>query len=396
MFWNKKQDGFLARHPHIAYLDNACMTIRPKQVLDAMQTYYNDYPVCAGRSHHRFALLLDTQLQKARTTIATFLGTTPEHIIFVKNATEAINLVAHSLSFKRRDVILTSDKEHNSNLIPWLQLVEHKKVIHDIIRTKADNTFDMTALLDKLQEHEHIKLLSLVHSSNIDGVAFPIKEIVDMVKQKEILVMVDGAQAVGHMPVDVQALGVDFYAISAHKMYGPSGIGALYVKDLSLLDAFMVGGDTVQDATYTSFTFKEGVHKYEAGLQYYPGILGFAQACKHIQNIGFTTIQKQEKLCTTTVIEHLEPLIRANKIRIIGPAQSNIVNVHVCGMDQQEVAQLLDKTYDIIVRAGMHCVHSWYHARGINGSVRASFSYYNTVEQAKRFAQALQDIIALQ
>lgn len=383
---------------NIVYLDSACVAMKPRQVIEKIKEYYTEYPVCQGRSNHQLAERLNKEVHAARKRIQKFFNAKhPEEIIFTRNTTEAINIVANSL--KKGDIVLTTDKEHNSNLIPWLHLVKTKGIVHKIIQTKKDNTFDMEAfkkLLDK-----KIKLISIVHTSNIDGVTFPVKEIIKEAHKHGILVMLDGAHSAGHKKVNLQELDVDFFACSGHKMMGPSGIGLLYGKKklLEELPQFIVGGETVEYSTYTDFKPDEIPAKFEAGLQDYSGILGFAEACSYLDKIGMKQIAQKDAFLNETITRALQKEINSGKIQLIGPKdpalRSGIFNFIIPGMDAHEVSLLLDKTYKIAVRSGEHCVHSWYRARKVKPSVRASFYYYNTREDALACAKAIQEILEM-
>ncbi|MDP1629425.1 MAG: aminotransferase class V-fold PLP-dependent enzyme, partial [bacterium] len=243
-----------------------------------------------------------------------------------------------------------------------------------------------------------IKLVSVVFTSNLDGVTNPIKEIVRLSHQNGSLVLIDAAQAAGRQKIDVRDLDCDFLAFSGHKMLGPTGTGVLYAKRnlLENLRPFIVGGGTLVDSTYESYQFLSGPERFEAGLQDYAGIIGLGAAAKYLQNIGFENIKLQEQTLNRIIGEELKNL---PELKIIGPEnpaeRSGIVSFYHPKMASHEIALMLDKTYNIMVRSGRHCVHSWFNSRNIKDSVRASVYFYNTEEEANRFTDALKKIIKL-
>jgi cysteine desulfurase/selenocysteine lyase len=387
----------------ITYLDSACVTLRPQCVINKIQEYYLKYPVCHGRSNHHLAVRLEKELKNARKLVQKFINAKSEkEIIFTRNATEGINLVANTLQFNPGDVILTSDKEHNSNLVPWLKKTQGN-VEHEVIPTNDDNTWNMDAFEEKLkqlkEEGKKIKLISVVYTSNIDGVTNPIKQITTLAHSFGALVLVDGAQAIAHQPVDVKKLDVDFFVASGHKMYGPSGIGFLYgkQKELEKMDQFLVGGETVEASTYTSYTPKGLPEKFEAGLQDYAGIIGLGEAVEFIKAKGFKSIQKQELELNSHITKELKLYFDSEDMVLIGPQDPKLRGA-ICNVivkNAHEFSLLLDNTYNIAVRSGQHCVHSWFaeHKKAI--SVRISFGCHNTLEDAKKVINAIKEIMEM-
>jgi cysteine desulfurase / selenocysteine lyase len=378
----------------IVYLDTACQSLRPRQVMDAVNQYYLKMSACSGRSMHQLAAEVTRQCDQSRTAVAKFLGAAKkEEIVFTRNTTEGINLVANSLDLKPGDVVLIGDKEHNSNLIPWQTQAKKRGIILKIIPSKADNTFDMQAFEQLLSPQ--VKLVSLGHTSNLDGVTVPVDEVIKKAHRSGALVMLDAAQSAPHRKINVKASDVDFLALSGHKLLGPSGMGVLFGKYqfLDAMEPFLVGGDTVATSTYESCQFLPPPEKFEAGLQDYAGIIGMGAAVKYLQDVGFDAIQKQEHLlneCMTNEIKDIPGL------KIIGPADPNlrggIVSFTIEGIDSHRIALMLDQMANIMVRSGQHCVHSWFNAHHIQGSVRASTYFYNTLEEAMLFTGNLKKI----
>jgi len=380
----------------IVYFDNACMSLRPKQVIDKISEYYLEYPGCAGRSSHKFGSKVSEEFSKAREIISRHIGAKkPEEIIFTRNTTESINIVSNSLDFSERTVVLTSDREHNSNLVPW-QVQNKRGILHKVIPSNLDSTFSMENfenLLDK-----NVRLVSLVHTSNLDGYTLPVKEIIQIAHDNDSLVMLDAAQSMPHKEINVKKLDVDLLAFSGHKMLGPSGTGVLYGKKeiLDELNPFLVGGDTVKSTTYNSHEFLPVPEKFEAGLQNYSGAIGLGEAVKYLDKVGKSNIEKHETELNKKISD---ALASKDSVKILGPKEpekrSGIISFIVEKMDCHEIALMLDKTENIMVRSGQHCVHSWFNAHKIDGSCRASVYFYNTIEETEIFIGALEKILQL-
>lgn len=380
---------------HIVYFDNACQSLRPQSVIDAINGYYRDYPACGGRSMHRLAETVTRKCDEARKDVARFINAKrKEEIVFTRNTTEGINLVANTLSLKKGDVIITSDKEHNSNLIPWQVLKRKIGIEHRIVPTKTDNSFDLDAFKNLLDER--VKLVSLGFTSNLDGMTIPVSEVIKIAHKEGALVLLDAAQAAPHHKIDVQALDVDFLAFSGHKMLAPSGTGVLYGKHrlLEELEPFLVGGDTVSSSTYDTCQFLPPPEKFEAGLQDYAGIIGLGEAVRYLEKVDFEEMEKQEHLLNKFISQEI---VDIPKLKIIGAQDPNlragIISFYVNGVDSHQIAIMLDQGANIMVRSGQHCVHSWFASRNISGSVRASFYFYNTMEEAEGFVRNLKKVL---
>jgi cysteine desulfurase/selenocysteine lyase len=378
----------------ITYMDSACMSLKPRQVLWAMNEYYNEYPACVGRSNHRLGERAKNAYEEARKTMAKFICAKPEEIIFTRNTTEGINLVAHSLELKKGDAVLGTDKEHNSNLVPW-QLLSARGVRHAVVRSKDDNTFDMdkfTALLKK-----NVRLVSMVHTSNLDGVTNPAREIVKAAHDNGSLVLLDCAQSAPHKEIDVGRIGADFIAFSGHKMLGPTGTGVLYARKdaVKRLKPFMTGGDTVKNTTYEGHELLEPPALFEAGLQDYAGMIGMAAAAKYLKSVGLNDIEKHEVGLNRKLSEGLVQLGG----QIIGPSDAGlrggVTSFNIEGIDYHQVALMLDKVAGVMVRSGQHCVHSWFNAHGIKGSVRSSLYLYNNEKDIDVFIDGMRKISRL-
>ncbi len=377
----------------VVYLDSACMSLKPLQVVNKIREYYEEYTACAGRSHHKLGERVTREVANARKSFQDLISARkPEEIVFTKNSTESINLVANSLSLKQGDIIITSDKEHNSNLLPWQFLSRKKGIKHIIVSTEGD-------FIANLEEkmNENVKLVSLAHTSNLDGTTIPAKEVIEIAHEHGALVMLDAAQSVPHKEVNVRRLDVDFLAASGHKMLGPTGTGVLYGKEelLEQLEPFIVGGDTVKNTTYESYEMMPIPEKFEAGLQNYAGIIGLGEAVKYLKKIGYKKIQAIEAKVNKGMTEAVIDLGG----EIIGPVdyekRSGIVSFIIKNTDVHQIALLLNELGRVMVRSGMHCVHSWFNAHGLRGSVRASAYLYNDEEDVEKFAETLEKVVKL-
>lgn len=382
------------KEKQVIYLDTACQSLRPRQVIEAITSYYVKIPACSGRSNHQLATAVTQKVDDVREQVARFLGASrKEEIIFTRNTTEGINLVANSLDFKAGDVVLVGGKEHNSNLIPWQVLASKRGIQLKILAPQADGTFDLAAFEQIVKAD--VRLVAFGQTSNLDGVSLPVEQIVKLAHQSGALVLLDAAQSAPQRKINVRALDVDFLAFSGHKILGPSGTGVLYGKS-KLLDAmtpFLVGGDTVASSTYESAEFLPVPEKFEAGLQDYAGIIGLGEAVRYLQTVGFEAIQKQELLLNQIMTEGCKEI---QGLHLIGPAEpalrSGIYTFYIDGIDSHRIALMLDQMANICVRSGQHCVHSWFHENKIKGSVRASAYFYNTSQEAEIFVENLKKI----
>ncbi|PIZ50797.1 selenocysteine lyase [Candidatus Woesearchaeota archaeon CG_4_10_14_0_2_um_filter_33_13] len=389
----------------IVYFDNACMSLRPKRVLEVMEEYYNKFPGCAGRSNHTISNEVGKAVDESREKIAKFFGADKHSIIFTKNCTEAINLIANAFPFKSGDLVLTTDKEHNSNLLPWLRLEKKWEIKHDWVESGVKNEFSMDNFIKKITEYKgKVKLVSIVHTSNIDGVTNPVKDIARVAHRHGAKVLLDCAQSAQHQEINIKKLGVDFIAVSSHKLLGPNGVGALIStkENLEQLNMFLVGGETVKDSTIVDFVPEDLPERFEAGLQNYPGIIGFAAAVEYLEKVGIRNIHKHVVKLNEIASKGLSTL---KGITILGPKdaekRSGILSFVIKGKNVHEVSLLLNNMHNIMVRSGAHCVHSWFNKEENKkslfkeGTIRASFGFYNTEEEVEKFVNAVKEISEL-
>ena len=377
------------------YLDSACMTLRPQSVIDAITDYYTNYPACGGRSVHKLSWQVTENFEMARDQIRRFMGAEKStEIVFTKNATEGMNIVANGLNLKKGDKVLTSDKEHNANVVPWHHLAKYKGIKYDVLPAKDNYFFDIEALKETLTSDT--KIFSFVHSSNLDGHSNPAKEIIEICHDKGVRVMMDAAQSAPHKEVNVVDLDVDFAAVSAHKFCGPSGMGALYGKyeELEKLIPTYVGGSTVVNSTYEDYKLLPPPSCFEPGLQDYAGAIGAGVAADYVMEVGRDNIKEHENKLNKLMSNKLKDI---DSISIVGPEdvsqRGGIFSFNIDGWDPTEIAMHLDEEYNIAIRSGMHCVHSWFNSRNIEGTARASVYLYNNEADIIKFTDAIEDTI---
>ena len=378
------------------YLDSACMTLRPQQVIDSIMEYYTKYPACGGRSVHRMSWQVTEGFEMARDSLRRFVGAEKtSEMVFTRNTTEGMNIVANGLNLKKGDKVLTSDKEHNSNVVPWHHMAKYKGIDYQVVPAKDNYYFDIEALKESIDSKT--KLMSIIHTSNLDGHTNPVKDIIEICHDKGIKVLMDAAQAAPHKELDVVDLDVDFASISAHKFCGPSGMGALYGKydELKNLIPTYVGGSTVVNTTYDGYELLPPPSCFEAGLQDYAGAIGAGTAAEYIMGIGRNNIQEHETKLNTILSNKLENL---EGVSIVGPEdvshRGGITSFTLDNWDTTEIAMHLDETYNIAVRSGMHCVHSWFNSRKIDGTARASVYLYNNETDVRKFTDAVEDMLS--
>lgn len=377
----------------ITYLDNACMTLKPDSVINAVNEYYESYPICGGgRSQNELAEKLDRKIRESRTMVKEMINArNTDEIIFTQNTSEAINMIARGLNFNKGETVLTTDKEHNSNLAPWITLEEEEGIDYKQIPFKKDGTLNIEKLKEEM--NENVKLVSMVHTSNLDGTTIQAKEVSKIVKENGSYFHLDAAQSVPHRPIDVRDLDVDFLTFSVHKMLGPTGVGVLYSKKelLKELSPLLVGGGNVKDSTYNSINLHEPPKQFECGLQNYAGLCGVKEALEYVKEIGLNEIKSHEEKLNSLITKEI-----GEKVEIIGPnnpkKRSGIFTFWTQKSNSYDISSKLD-SQKIITRPGQHCVYSWYNSHSIKGGVRISFYIYNTEEEVMKTVEAINDFL---
>lgn len=376
-----------------AYLDNACTTLKPAAVVDAVAEYHAKYPVCGERSVHRLSRRVTQAVEAGRERLAAHAeAAAAEDVVFTKNATEALNTVAQGLGWARGDVVITTDKEHNSNFVPWLRLAQTHGVDHVVVPTRDDGSFDMDAFSAAVDEAgERLRLASLTHVSNVDGALVPVREAAQRVHDAGGLVLVDAAQSAAHGPCGLRHLEADFVALSLHKMLGPSGLGALVAtpEAWQTLSPLTLGGGTVSRSAVDGYELAERPACFEAGLGNYAGLVAVEAGLDYLVGLGLDEVASHDARLNERATKALDAV---GGVRILGPPwrdRTSIVPFVVDGLGPLDVAVYLDEQADVAVRAGAHCVHSYFERRGLAGSVRASFHAYNTADDVDRLTEAV-------
>lgn len=379
----------------IIYLDSACQSLRPRQVMDSVMRYYKEFPACAGRSIHKLATAVSVEVDEARGKLARYVNANrPEEIAFLRNCTDALNTVIFGMNLKRGDVVLSTDREHNSIHVPLLTLVETVGIKYRWVPSKRDETFDLDTY-SELVARLKPKLVAMCHASNVNGTVIPAKEISEIAHDAGADVLLDGAQFAPYGKFDIRRLDADFYAFSSHKMCGPSGVGILAGKyeKLADLNPRTYGGHGVSMATRKKVEILPPPERFEAGLQNYSGIIGAGVAAEYLMRLGREDIESHVRLLNE---EATRGMLDDEFVTILPPTDAalrgGILSFNLKGKNPHDIAIILDDTENIMIRSGMHCNHSWFEDRGLEGSARASFYIYNTKEEAKKLANAVRSI----
>ncbi len=377
------------------YLDSACMSLRPRQVIEASNRYYEEFPACHGRTFHAFGRRTTREVDAARTRIRKAIGAAEDaELIFLKNVTEGLNLLATSLALGAGDTVITTGMEHNSNLLPWQREARRRGFTHLVVPLTSEGELDRDAF-ERALDSARIRLVCTFHTSNVTGVTLPVEWIVDQAHRRGALVAFDGAQAMPHRGVDVRALGCDFYVFSFYKMLGPSGIAALYGRRalLEQIPPPLVGGEGIFDTTYVGYTPADLPDRLEPGLQNYAGILGAAAAVAYLEDVGHERIRAHDLALNRRLTAGLEDV---PGLSILGPRdpgdRGSVVNFRIDGLDPMEVAHVLDTSHGIMLRAGKHCAHAWFHANQVGDTLRASVYLYNTQEEMDLLARVIRHV----
>ena len=381
----------------LIYFDNGATTQKPRCVVEKIEEGYYHLNANIHRGVHYLSQKATEAHEAARSTVADFLHAGKrEEIIFTRGTTEAINLVATSFGeafCHEGDEVIVSVMEHHSNIVPWQMLCERKGMKLRVIPMNERGELDLDVFKSLL--NEKTKIVSIAHVSNVLGTINPVAEIIRIAHAKNVPVLVDGAQAVPHIPVNVVELDADFYVFSGHKIYGPTGIGALYGKSdwLNAIPPYQGGGEMIATVTFEKTTYNELPFKFEAGTPDYIGSTALAEALRYVQNIGLDKIAAHEH---ELLIYCTEKLLEIDGMRIIGTAKekSSVISFLVGNIHPYDLGMLLDKL-GIAVRTGHHCAQPLIDSLGIPGTVRASFAFYNTKEETDTFVAALKRVVTM-
>ena len=395
---NRKVNG----HPLI-YFDNAATSQKPKQVIEAVKDFYENHNANVHRAVHTLSQEASELYEKAHEEVAQFINAKGmEETIFVRGTTEAINLVAYSWGFRnlgKQDEVIISLMEHHSNIVPWEIMSKIKGFKIRYAEVKEDGTLNYESF--ESLATSRTKLVCVSHVSNITGVVNDIQRISKSTHQKGALLIVDAAQSVPHMPVDVQKLDVDFLAFSGHKMLAPTGIGVLYGKRALLedMEPFQGGGDMIKEVDYSPRTKRCSIRwnslpwKFEAGTPHISGGVGLMEAVRYLKQLGMKNVAAHEEMLTKYAMQRMKDC--GEKVEIYGPkdasAKCGIIPFGVAGLSSHDVALFLDN-YGIMIRSGFHCAQPLHQLLKLNSSARASFYIYNTKEEVDRFIEVLKEI----
>lgn len=375
----------------LIYLDNAATTQKPQVVIDAVSSYYKSANANIHRGIHSLAEKATKQYEDTRIALQTFIGAKEkEEIIFTRGTTESINLVAATFGkafIHSGDEIIISQLEHHSNIVPWQLIAEEKGALIKIIPINDKGELDMDVYASLLSSKT--KLVAVNHASNALGTINPIQDIINKAHSVGAKVLIDGAQSTSHIELNVQELDVDFYAISAHKMYGPTGVGALYGKRelLEAMPPFQGGGEMIKEVSFSGTTYADLPYKFEAGTPNIAGVVAFKTAIDFINSIGRDTILNYEHKLLAYATSKLKEI---EGLQIIGTADKKVAvaSFVIEGVHHQDLAILLDHE-GIAVRTGHHCTQPLMECLNILGTTRASFAVYNTIEEIDQFIIAL-------
>jgi cysteine desulfurase/selenocysteine lyase len=375
----------------VVYLDSTATTQTPIPAVEAMVEYFYRYAGNHGRGAHRLARESTTRYEDARETVARFLNADPSKTVFTKNATEGINLVATSYPWEAGDHIVTTMLEHHSNLLPWLRL-QKKGVTVTVVSPDHKGIIDPQMIENALTDRT--KLIAVTQISNVFGSVQDVSRITKIAHKNGVKTLIDGAQAAGHMPVDLKELECDFFATAGHKgLLGPQGTGVLYIREPEVLESASVGGGTVSDVSGLTYTLEPSPACFEAGTPNIPGVIGLGRAVKYVEKIGVSEIEKHEAKLSGEAAKRLSEL---EHVEVYGPEnRAGIVPFNVKGLHAHDVALILDQTRKICVRSGHHCAIPITRFLEVDSTVRASFALYNTEGEVDILVNAVNALKAL-
>ncbi len=381
----------------LVYFDNAATTQKPKAVMDALTAYYEQDNANIHRGIHTLAERATTSYELTRKKLAAFLNSpSTDQIIFTSGTTAGINLVAQTFgraNVGKGDQIIVSNLEHHSNIVPWQMIAEEKGAEIKVIPVSDEGVLDIEALKGLL--NPKVKLVAVNHVSNAIGTINPIAEIISLAHAVGAKVLIDGAQSVAHLAVDVQALDLDFFVFSAHKLFGPTGVGVLYGKRVLLeaMPPYQGGGEMIKEVSFSGTTYNELPYKFEAGTPNIADVIAFGAALDYVQAIPAEALAAQEEALLAYATEKLQSI---PGLKIVGTAPEKIavISFVVDGVHPQDIGVLLDK-FGIAIRTGHHCAQPLMQRYDLVGTCRASFSFYNTFEEIDRFVLCLEKTLQM-
>lgn len=391
-----RQDFPILIKKDLIYFDNAATSLKPESVILAVADYYNNYGTSVHRGLSPLAESTTDLYEDTRKIVASFIKAKPAEIIFTSGATMSINLVARTwgeANLKKDDVVVLSIAEHHANIVPWLQLQDKIGINIQYIPLLDNGELDLIAA-KKILNLESVKLLAITQASNVLGIINPIKELIAEANKKNIITLVDATLSAAHTPVDVLDLACDFLVFSAHKILGPTGVGILYgrLELLNNMPPFLGGGSMISSVTQNNFTSADSPYKFEAGTPNIAGVIGFGEACRYIQNLGWKTIQVQEKLLTNYFLSAISQL---DFVTVLGESDNKlpVFSLILQGIHPHDAADLLGQE-GIILRAGHHCAQPLHDYFKVPATLRVSLSFYNTTAEIDIFITKLKDLIS--
>ncbi len=375
----------------LVYLDNAATTQKPQAVIDVLSNYYSADNSNVHRGVHYLSQKATDQFEEARRTLRQFLNAEHEHeIIFTRGTTESINLVASSFGrafLKEGDAVIISGLEHHSNIVPWQLICEQQKAELRVIPIGQDGDLIMEEY-EKLLD-DKVKIISLAYVSNALGTVNPVEKIIELAHRRDIPVMLDSAQAIQHMTIDVQKLDVDFLAFSSHKVFGPTGMGILYGKEkwLDKMPPYQGGGEMIKTVSFEKTTFNSLPFKFEAGTPHIAGVIGLDAAIKYIQKVGLESIRQYEEKLISHAVDELAAIDGLSFVAT-PKHRSGAISFLLDGIHPFDTGEILDKL-GIAVRTGHHCTEPIMDFYGIPGTVRASFAFYNNKSDVNKLKEGI-------
>jgi cysteine desulfurase/selenocysteine lyase len=374
----------------LVYLDSANTGQKPASVIETVDAFYRQHNANVSRAVHTLGTEATEAYEGARKKLARFLNVRPDELVLCSGTTFAINLVAYSWALPRLkagDTILVSRMEHHANIVPWQLVAERTGATVKVAEIREDGTLDLDALHAAMTGD--VKLLAIAHTSNVLGTVNPVREICREARKRGIVTVVDGSQAVPHRAVDVAAIGCDFYALTGHKMCGPTGTGALWARKehLQAMPPFIGGGEMIKEVSFDGTVFNDAPHKFEAGTPNIAGFIGLDAAVDYLDALGMANVEAREAGLLAHATEELD---RIEGLRIFGraPEKAAVISFLIEGAHAHDLATLLDLE-GVAVRSGQHCAHPLLQFYGVAATLRASFAFYNTHEEVERFIAAL-------
>lgn len=393
--WGRIRADFplLTREVHgkpLIYLDSANTGQKPASVIETVDAFYRLHNANVSRAVHTLGSEATDAYEGARKKLAQFLNVRTDELMLCSGTTFAINLVAYSWALPRLkagDVILVSRMEHHANIVPWQLVAQRTGASIRVAEILPDGSLDLPALYAAMTPE--VKLLAVAHVSNVLGTVNPVREICREARKRSVVTVVDGSQAVPHRPVDIAAIGCDFYALTGHKMCGPTGTGALWARreHLQAMPPFIGGGEMIKEVSFEGTVFNDPPHKFEAGTPNIAGFIGLGAAVDYLQSVGMTRIEARE----TELLAHAtEELGKIEGLRIFGnaPEKAAVISFLIEGAHAHDLATLLDLE-GVAIRSGQHCAHPLLQFFGVAATCRASFAFYNTHDEIERFVVAL-------